>query len=92
MDVTRSAIFFFRITTFFFSADSPEDYEALSAVEAHVPPCTSQICVNIETVNDELIEGDENLYVSLTRGTNWDSRILLNHSHSEVTIEDDDGE
>ncbi|CAI8026684.1 FRAS1-related extracellular matrix protein 2 [Geodia barretti] len=72
------------------SADSPGDYEALSAVEARIPPCTSLVCVNIETVNDELIEGDENLYVSLTRGFSWDSRILLNRTHSEVTIEDDD--
>ena len=59
---------------------------------APVPPCTSQICVDIQTVNDELIEGDENLYVSLTRGINWDSRILLNRTHSVVTIEDDDCE
>ncbi|CAI8026680.1 FRAS1-related extracellular matrix protein 2 [Geodia barretti] len=72
------------------SADSPEDYEALVAVMVRVPPCISLVCVNIETVTDELIEGDEKLYVSLTRGINWDSRILLNHSHSEVTIEDDD--
>ncbi|CAI8041944.1 Extracellular matrix protein FRAS1, partial [Geodia barretti] len=72
------------------SADSPGDYEALSAVEACIPPCTSLFCVNLETVNDELIEGDENLYVSLTRGFSWDSRIILNRSHSEVTIEDDD--
>ena len=61
-------------------------------VEARIPPCTSLVCVNIETVNDELVEGDENLYVSLTTGFSWDSRILLNRSLSEVTIEDDDGE
>ena len=57
-----------------------------------VPPCISLVCVNIETVTDELIEGDEKLYVSLTRGFSSDSRILLNRTHSEVTIEDDDSE
>ena len=84
MDVTR-------ITTFF-SAYSPEDYEALVAVEASIPPCTSQICATIETVNDVLIEGDENLYVSITRGISWDSRISLTQTRSEVVIEDDDCE
>ena len=59
---------------------------------ARVPPCTSQICVNIETVNDVLIEGDENLYVSITRGISWDSRISLTQTRSEVVIEDDDCE
>ena len=59
---------------------------------ASVPPCTSLVCVNIETVNDELIEGDENLYVSITRGIEWDSRISLTQTRSEVVIEDDDCE
>ena len=82
----------FQITNFFFLADSPEDYAALSVVIARIPPCTSQICATIETVNNELIEGDENLYLSITRGIEWDSRISLTQTRSEVVIEDDDCE
>ena len=83
----------FQTTTVFFSAVAPGDYEALGVVEARIPPCISPFCVTIETVNDELIEGDENLYVSLTRGMNLDSRISLTRpTRSEVVIEDDDCE
>ena len=82
----------FLITTFFFSAHSTEDYEALMEVEARFPPCTSQICVTIETINDELVERNENLYVSLTKGMNLDPRISLTQTRSEVVIEDDDCE
>ena len=80
------------ITTFLFSAVSPEDYTGLTQVERCVPPCTAHICVPIETTNDELIEEDENLYVSLTRGMNWDPRIRLIRTVSEVIIEDNDCE
>ena len=87
-----STIFVLPITTFLFSAVSPEDYTGLTQVERRVPPCTSQICVPIQTVNDGLIEEDENLYVSLTRGINWDPRIRLTRTVSEVIIEDNDCE
>jgi hypothetical protein len=30
------------------------------------------------------------LFVSLTTGNNWDSRLSLNRTHAQVTIEDDD--
>ena len=78
--------------TIFFSADSPEDYTALTQAERRFSPCTSQVCVELETINDELVEGDENLFVSLSRGNNWDSRLSLNRTHAQVTIEDDDCE
>ena len=86
------AIFLFLITFFFFPADSPEDYTSLSRVGARFPPCTAERCADIVTINDEIVEGDENLYVSVTRDSNWDSRIRLIRSRAEITIEDDDCE
>ena len=86
------AIFLFLITFFFFPADSPEDYTSLSRADARFPPCTAEICADIETINDEIVEGDENLYVSVTRDSNWDNRIRLTRHRAEITIEDDDCE
>ena len=65
---------------------------SLSRAEARFPPCTAERCVDIVTINDELVEGGENLYVSVTRDQNWDSRIRLTRSHAVVTIKDDDCE
>ena len=86
------AIFLFLITFFFFPAHSPEDYTSLSRAEARFPPCTAERCADIVTINDEIVEGDENLYVSVTRDSNWDSRIRLTRYRAEITIEDDDCE
>ena len=85
------AIFLFLITLFF-PADSPEDYISLSRVEARFPPCTAERCADIVTINDEIVEGDENLYVSVTRDSNWDNKIRLIRHLAEITIEDDDCE
>ena len=74
----------------FFSTDSPSDYVSLSRAEVRLPPCTAERCVDIVTINDELVEGDENLYVSVTRDPYWDSRLHLTRSRSLVTIENDD--
>ena len=73
-----------------FLATSPDDYLALGPDEARFPPCTSEVCVTITTVNDELVEGNENFSVSLMRGPQWDSRISFRRSKSEVVIFDDD--
>ena len=64
---------------------------SLSQTEIRFPPCTDERCVDIVTINDELIEGDENLYVSVTRDPNWDPRINITRPRSDVLIEDDDG-
>ena len=80
------------LSHFLFSADSLEDYTALTQAERRFSPCISQVCIELETINDELVEGDENLFVSLTTGNNWDSRLSLNRTHAQVTIEDDDCE
>ena len=74
----------------YFLATSTDDYSALGPDEARFPPCTSEVCVTITTVNDELVEGNENFSVSLTRGPQWDSRISISRSKSEVVIIDDD--
>ena len=63
---------------------------ALSSEEVRFSPCTSEVCANITTVNDELVEGDENFFLSMTRGPAWDSRIYFHRSRSEVVILDDD--
>ena len=89
---TQSFLVCWDLSHFLFSADSPEDYTALTQAERHFSPCISQVCVELETINDELVEGDENLFVSLTTGNNWDSRLSLNRTHAQVTIEDDDCE
>ena len=71
-------------------ATSPDDYLALGPDEARFPPCTSEVCVTITTVNDELVEGNENFSVSLMRGPQWDNRISFSRSKSEAVIFDDD--
>ena len=83
---------YFILTSDFlqFLATSPDDYLALGPDEVRFPPCTSEICVTITTVNDELVEGNENFSVSLMRGPEWDSRISFSRSKSEVVIFDDD--
>ena len=73
-----------------FLATSPDDYVALSSEEVRFAPCTSEVCATITTVNDELVEGNENFSVSLMRGPQWDSRISFSRSKSEVVIIDDD--
>ena len=73
-----------------FLATSPADYVALSSEEVRFGPCHSEVCATITTVNDELIEGDENFFLSMTRGPEWDSRISFSRSRSEVVILDDD--
>ena len=82
----------FFLCVLFFSADSPSDYTSLSGAEARFPPCTAERCVDIVTINDDLVEGDENFFVSVTRIFYWDSRLRLTRSRSLVTIEDDDSE
>ena len=63
---------------------------ALSSEEVRFVPCALEVCTSISTVNDELVEGDENFFLSLTRGAQWDNRISISHSRSEVVILDDD--
>ena len=82
----------FFLCVLFFPADSPSDYTSLSGAEARFPPCTDERCVDIVTINDDLVEGDEDFYVSVTRDSYWDSRLRLTRSRSLFTIEDDDSE
>ena len=54
------------------------------------PPCTPELCFTITTVDDELAEGDEEFYVTLSRGSNWDNRVNLTQKSAQVSIIDDD--
>ena len=63
---------------------------ALSSEEVRFAPCTSEVCATITTVNDDLVEGNENFFLSMTRGPQWDIRISIRRSRSDVVILDDD--
>ena len=58
------------------------------------PPCTTQVCLNISTHDDALPEGNEQIYVTLSRGPNLDSGIYLDPATTmaAITIVDNDGE
>ena len=76
----------------YFSASSPEDYTAVTEQRERFPPCTSEICINIATNDDELVEGEETFTVSLKKSDDLDQRISIGRSTSTVAIEDEDCE
>ena len=78
------------IITFCLSAVSPDDYAVQNGGNETFPACTPEPCFLITTVNDELVEEDEEFYISLSSGPNWDNRVYLNQTTAKVTIIDND--
>ena len=77
---------------FCLSAVAQDDYAVQNGGTKRFPPCTAELCFLITTVNDELVEEDEEFYISLSSGPNWDDRVYLNQTTAKVTIIDDDCE
>ena len=76
--------------TFCLSAVLPDDYAVQNGGNETFPACTPELCFLITTVNDELVEEDEEFYISLSSGPNWDNRVYLNQTTAKVTIIDND--
>ena len=70
----------------------PDDYEAVSDWSLVFPVCATVSCVNITTINDSLLEGDETFRVTLSRAPDLHKGIRIGRDTALVTIADDDGE
>ena len=73
---------------------SPDDYAAVSNKSLKFLPCTTEVCINISTHHDNLVEGDEEFYVRLSTDPDLHGEVYLEYSLSMavVTIVDNDGE
>ena len=76
------------------SAVSAVDYVAVSNQSVRFAPCAPEYCINISTINDEVVDGEERFFVTLSRSASLDSRINVDHksARAEIVIIDDDGE
>ena len=70
------------------SAVTPQDYMNIS-VELTFDPNSSIQCVNISIVNDDILEGVEDIEILLVSGN--EERVNLSPERATVQITDDDG-
>lgn len=69
-----------------FSSAAPQDYISLSA-DLTFGPSSSRVCVDFNATEDNIIEGLENLTVSLTSS----GEVILQPDEAEIIISEDEG-
>ena len=73
---------------------SAVDYVAVTNQRERFASCVSEHCISISTINDEVVDGEERFFVTLSRSASLDRRINVDRgsAQAEIVIIDDDGE
>ncbi len=81
--ITNKLRVFYSVTG---TASSGLDYIALTGVET-IPAGSSSVSISIETIQDNLVEGDETVALTLAGGTEY---LVVQPSSNSITLVDDD--